>query len=543
MTRLFDGLGNADWKMRGLIAAVTGGLSMLSMPPFFLWAILFLTFPVLVLLLDGIARQKNGRLKIAALIGWCFGFGYFFVGFYWVYHAFLVEGDVYGWLIPIVVPLLPAVLAVFFALVCVLAVYFWCRGVARLLVLALSFAVLEWLRGHIFTGFPWHSLGYSLTASPALMQSASVFGLYGLSILAVLIFSAPVLLFKKGGLAVSSFKTLYNQQDGQAFLAIMGLFVLLFAWGGLRLWLGEAGNTKVEIAIVQPNIVQKDKWDRAKRAQIVKKYFALTQEAVSESKIDSADSKIKKLVIWPESAMPFLILRREKILRKLADILPKNHILLAGNVRFEKGQGGKALRGKTGGKFYNSLLMFDDKAEVLALFDKKHLIPFGEYMPFKPFFNLIGLKQLANSHGAFEVGSKSRYIKEAGIPAFAPLLCYEVIFPDEVIEGKRPAWLLNVTNDAWYGLSDGPYQHLHYSKVRAVEQGLPLIRAANTGISAIINPYGQIVTQLGLGEMGIVRGKLPRPVNPTPYARYGDWLFLILLILGGLGSFMARRSS
>ncbi len=524
MTTLLGRFSVPGWRGRAVLAFLVGGLSMLSMPPFLYWTVLFVTMPVLVLLLDEAALQDRGRLRAAVFIGWCFGFGYFLAGFYWVYHAFLVESNMYGWLIPVVVPLLPALLAVFYALACMIAVYFWSAGAARIIALALAFAVMEWIRGHAFTGFPWHSFGYSLTSSPALMQSASLFGIYGLAFIAVVLFASPVLLLRDDMALPQEYRRFCSSHEGRFLMAVMGLFTVLLLWGSMRLMGGTEFHNTVSLRIVQPNIVQKDKWNKDKEAGIKEKYLSLTRQAVAQDKGRNFDQKT--LVVWPESAMPFLLLRNRAFLLKMAEILPPNSFWLTGNVRLEQGKPG------TGRRFYNSLLMFDDKAEGLKVFDKKHLIPFGEYMPLKPLFNLIGFQQLANSHGAFTVGSRPRFLATKGVPSFVPLLCYEVIFPGEVIEGKRPEWLLNITNDAWYGLSDGPYQHMHYAKVRSVEQGLPMVRAANTGISAIIDSYGRVVRKLPLGQRGVVDGLLPKKISATLYARYGGGMFVFVLIIG-----------
>lgn len=550
---IIEKISGLDWKARAILAFMIGSMSLLAMPPFFYWTILFVTMPVLVLLLDGCAMQTSHRLKSAAFVGWSFGFGYFLAGFYWVYHAFLVEQEKFGWLIPVVVPLLPALLALFYALACVLAVRFWAAGAARLVALALSFAVVEWVRGHIFTGLPWHIFGYSLTSSDSLMQAAALFGVYGLTFLAIVLFTSPLLLWhdklafhqvfnaqvseknaKRRSLSWG--QSMWALRQGRFFLAVMGVFIALLLWGSLRQWFDPGANPSVTIKIVQPNILQKDKWNRQKRQEIMQRFLKLTQQAVSD--IAQKDASLnqstglktaadKTLVIWPESAMPFLMLRDKAFIQKVSAILPKNSYWLTGNVRLEERDGKRY--------FYNSLLLLDDSGQWLEGFDKKHLIPFGEYMPLKSVFSLIGLGQMANAHGAFTVGQKPRYIKRNGVPAFAPLLCYEVIFPGEIIEkGTRPEWLLNLTNDAWYGLSDGPYQHMHYARVRAVEQGVPMVRAANTGISAIINVYGKVVAFLHLGQSGVVTEKLPRKISSTLYARYGGWMFVFILALGVL---------
>ncbi|MCJ7597225.1 MAG: apolipoprotein N-acyltransferase, partial [Methyloceanibacter sp.] len=245
------------------------------------------------------------------------------------------------------------------------------------------------------------------------------------------------------------------------------------------------------------------------------------------------------LVIWPETAVPFLLADSPDALAAIGELLPDGSTLLVGSARLIE------TRDELGNieerRVYNSLLVIDDKANVAGVYDKIHLVPFGEYLPFQDFLESLGFLHLTGVRGGFSPGRGPRLLAVPGAPPASPLICYEIIFPDAIIafEG-RTGWLLNVTNDAWFGTSAGPYQHFHQARIRAVEQGLPLVRAANTGISAIVDPYGRIVAELGLGERGVVDGLLPRALNPTLFVRHGRAIELAVLGLALLAWFAYR---
>jgi len=232
-------------------------------------------------------------------------------------------------------------------------------------------------------------------------------------------------------------------------------------------------------------------------------------------------------LIWPESAFPFLLTEKPSALAAIADLLPKGATLVTGAARAERVAGSDEPP-----MVFNSIYAIDDGGEIRAAYDKVHLVPFGEYLPFGGFLRGLGLRQLIALPGGFSPGQALRTLTVAGAPPFAPLICYEVIFPGVVVApGARPGWLLNVTNDAWYGTTPGPHQHFQEARVRAVEEGLPLVRAANSGISAIVDAHGRIVASLALGRIGTVDGGLPAGLPPTPYGRSGDAIFLALLVI------------
>jgi apolipoprotein N-acyltransferase len=213
-------------------------------------------------------------------------------------------------------------------------------------------------------------------------------------------------------------------------------------------------------------------------------------------------------------------------MKQIADLLPTGTILLTGAARYADTQPGQPRRA------YNSVYAIDHDGNVLSIYDKVHLVPFGEYLPFQSTLEKLGFMQLTKVQGGFLSGDRHRTYDLPGAPRFLPLICYEIVFPGAVVpSGERPGWLLNVTNDAWFGISSGPYQHFQQSRVRAIEEGLPLVRAANNGISAVVDPLGRVVRELPLGTEGVLDARLPRPVAPTLYARFGDSIALTMLIM------------
>ncbi|MCC6983986.1 MAG: apolipoprotein N-acyltransferase [Bauldia sp.] len=512
------------WR-RALVAFLAGAASAFAFAPFDLFPILWVTVPVFVWLLDGAtgsaARPRLFRLVPAAVVGWWFGFGFFLSGLWWVGAAFLVEAEQFAWLMPFGVLALPAGLALFWAFGAALARALWSDGWARLFALAAAMTLAEWLRGTILTGFPWNAFGYALAAQPLTMQLASVIGIWGLTLLAFLIFGAPVLFV--GGLVTDR---------RSRFLALAAIILVVLGglgFGVLRLRGAEGAFVDgVQLRLVQPAVDQREKWQPGSAAAIMERYLALSASGETPLGRDGGPTHL----IWPESAFPFLLTERPDALAAIAGLLPEGTTLITGAARGERpiGPGARPM-------LFNSVYVIDDGGEIRDAYDKVHLVPFGEYLPFEPALSALGLRQVVDALGTYSPGPRRRTIALADAPAFTPLICYEAIFSGSVTEpGNRPGWLVNVTNDAWFTVSGwwfdlpGPYQHLRHAQLRAVEEGLPLARAANTGISAIIDPYGRIVSSLALGEAGVVDGPLPASLPPTLFARFGGVTFWALLL-------------
>jgi apolipoprotein N-acyltransferase len=477
------------------------------MAPFHAWPVLFLTMPLLVWLIDG-SRDWRGAFGT----GWWFGFGYFLLGLFWIGEAFLVEAEKYALLIPFAVTLLPAGLAVFFAAAAAGARLYWPHGLPRLLVLAVAVAATEWLRGHILTGLPWNTLGYALTYPLVLMQSASVLGTYGLTVFVVPIFAAPLVLAADG-------ETGQARQSGWMRGLVIALVPLLAAtaFGTIRLSAAPAPMTDgVRFRIVQPSVVQREKWRPENQGRIFRDHIELSRR--------NALGVVDELagithVVWPEAAMPFLPLEHPEALAEIGKLLRPGTYLFSGGLRVAQPRN----PGSDDRRIYNSLLVFGH-AGLAAIYDKNHLVPFGEYLPLPHLWRAFGLRGLVEMRGAFDSGPVPRPLLDIpGLPRVGALICYETIFPGRIVQGsERPGFLLSVTNDGWFGNTTGPHQHLHQARVRTVEEGLPLLRAANNGISAAFDADGRLLGRLELNVKGVIDTTLPGPRPATPYARFGD---------------------
>jgi apolipoprotein N-acyltransferase len=494
------------WK-RAAIALVAGALSAFAMAPFNAWPILFLTFPVMVWLIDGAGAGRWRGVPAAAMAGWWFGLGYFVPGLYWIGYAFLVDASTFAWLMPFAVLGLPAYLALFTAFGFALARLIWTRDASRVIALAASLTVAEWLRGHVLTGFPWNTFGYALTEPLALAQTASLIGLWGLTFLSVAIFASPAVLIDG---------TSRGRRPWIAPVMALAVLVAIGIFGVVRLGLQPTTTVaNVKLRIMQPNLQQDVRFNYAAKADVMQKYLTLSDRASGPQSTGVRDASI---LIWPESAFPFFLTHEADAMAQIADLLPKGTILITGSVRApDLPPGAKITRA------YNSIYIIDHDGNVLSIYDKLHLVPFGEFLPFQDLMEKLGFVQLTKVQGGFIPGIRRRPMELPNAPRVLPLICYEAIFPGDVASrDDRPGWIANLTNDGWFGISTGPYQHLQQARVRAIEQGLPLVRAANTGISAVIDPVGRIVARLGLGIEGVLDSSLPSAIPPTIYARTGD---------------------
>jgi apolipoprotein N-acyltransferase len=514
------------WR-RAAIACAAGAASTLALAPFNAWPVMFLTFPVLVWLVDGAAAGRLGGVGAAAIAGWWFGFGYFLAGLYWVGFAFLVDADKFGWLMPFAVVALPAGMALYTALGLALARLLWSRGAVRILTLAAALTIAEWLRGHVVSGFPWNAFGYALTGPLALAQASSLVGLWGMTFLAVGVFASP---------AVLADDPTETRRRFMAPLAGLAILVALAAYGVVRLTQHPTSFVAgVRLRIMQPNVPQDERFNYSAKAQVMRRYLALSDRATGP---ESSGVKDVTHLIWPESAFPFFLAREADALAQIAALLSRHTVLITGAVRAAEMAPSGSVRA------YNSVYVIDRDGSIAGIYDKVHLVPFGEYLPFEDFLESLGLISLTKMPGGFLAGDRRRLMTVPGAPAMMPLICYEIVFPDEAVpSGERPGWLLNLTNDGWFGISTGPYQHFQQARVRAIEHGLPLVRAANTGISAVVDPLGRVVKELPLGAEGVIDSALPQAIAPTLYARAGDSIAGALVVGALMLGIRRRRTS
>ncbi|NML75073.1 apolipoprotein N-acyltransferase [Rhizobium sp. S-51] len=508
------------WK-RLLFAFLAGAVGALALPPFSFFGTLFLSFTILVWLLDGTAgnpdRSHSFGLRSAFVIGWSFGFGYFVAGLWWLGNALLVEADEFAWALPLAVLGLPAVLAIFYGLATMLARLFWSEGFGRLAALAAGFGLMEWLRSFVATGFPWNAIGYGAMPIPLMMQSVTVIGVFGVSALAVVVFAAPALLGTRKGLVPG--------------LALAGLLAAAhLGYGAYRLAEPVPSGKPLTVRLVQPMVDQAKKLANTDRIDVFNQHLALSAEPVAAGKPQP------DIIVWPETSIPFILTENPDALARIGDVLKDGQVLVTGAVRSEDQGAGHPPR------YYNSVYMIDDKGQILSASDKVHLTPFGEYVPYEDVLRRIGFDNLVSLPGGFSPAQqRSLLTTPAGIGLY-PLICYEIIFPDEVaipVEGAGA--ILNVTNDAWFGITPGPYQHFQQARIRAVETGLPLIRGANNGISAVVDPRGRVLSGMALGTRGVVDstldiGNVPKwDVNAR---KLNQWLVLFAVAMTALISRM-----
>jgi len=513
------------WRRAG-IAFAAGAASALAMAPFNAWPILFVTFPVLIWLVDGSAAGRWSGAMAAAGAGWCFGFGFFVAGLYWLGYAFLVDAKTFAWLLPFAVVGLPAFLAFFTAAGLAAARLIWVRGPERLLALAATLTVAEWLRGHLLSGFPWNTFGYALTQPLALAQSVSLVGIWGLTFLAIAIFASPAVL------ADDPIDTPHPYRAPLIGLLILAAFA---GYGAARLWTHPTTYVSgVKLRIIQPNLQQDEKFNYAAKEQVMARYLRLSDRTTGPQ---SGGVRDFTHLIWPESAFPFFLTREPDALSQIAGLLKPGTELITGAVR-----AAPAAPGMRSTRAYNSIYVIDPDGSIHGIYDKVHLVPFGEYLPFQPLLERLGLQQLTKMVGGFLAGDRRRAMDVPHAPKMLPLICYEAIFPGAAVpRGERPGWLVNVTNDGWFGISTGPYQHFQQARALAIAEGLPLVRAANTGISAVVDPVGRIINSLPLGADGVVDSLLPNAIAPPIFVQAGDYPLILFLVVSLLA--VSRRRS
>ena len=525
-TRVSDHLVLLEGWRRLFAAFGFGAASALALPPLGWWPVMFATVPLTLFLLDGAeGHPDRGVLRRnvpAFAVGWWFGFGYLLAGLWWVGSAFLVEAEQFAWALPLAVAGLPAGLALFYGAGAVVARALGSDGWPRVLALAAAFAAAEWLRGHVLTGFPWNALGYAAMPNAFAMQPAALWGTYGVTFLALLVFAAPALLVRPG------------RGEWIALTLVAALALGHASWSASRLFAAVEAETiareaaePVRIRIVQPAIDQREKWKAGNASNVFGRHVDLS---TADTGPQTAGLAGVTYLVWPESAFPFLIQRQPGALAAIADILPPGTTLVTGAMRGED----FPLDGHKGSpaRVFNSVLAIDHEGVIQEARDKTHLVPFGEYLPFQGVLEALGIRQLTGREGGFAAGRRRTLMQSGNVP-FLPLVCYEVIFPGALFDRlpERPRFLLNVTNDGWFGRTAGPHQHAHQARVRAVEEGLPLVRAANSGVSMVVTMWGAVPASLPLGADGVLDATLPVTSTRTPYSRWGDLPLGLVLAL------------
>jgi len=522
------------WQ-RHFVSIAAGALSAFAMAPFDIVPILFITLPVLVWLIDGAvsepANNTLSRLSHGFMPGFFFGFGYFLSGLWWVGNALLVDADSFAWALPLAIIALPAVLALFWGAATSIASILWNGNLKRLFMLAACLAAAEYCRGFVATGLPWNTLSYAAYPTPLLMQSASIFGIYAMTPFVVLVSSiGAAIVLGAGATQFRSFKRI-------ASVAI----VLICAHALFGFWRIPPEELKmvegVSIRIVQPAIPQADKFSQEKHPEHFRKYLDLSTSPTEKKPGLSGTTHL----FWPESVFPYLLTERKDTLASIAAMLPEGTSLITGAARAE------AAALADGSNFvFNSVYVINDKGLIVSAADKVHLVPFGEYLPFQDLLESIGINQLTGVEGGFEKGASRKLLSTGVGPQFLPLVCYEIIFSGALWnnEKERPGFLANLTNDSWFGYSPGPFQHERQSVLRAVEEGIPLVRSANNGLSGVYDPYGRPLVKTQLDEPTVVDSLLPAPASPTLFTKIGSQLFFfVMVVFFFIGGFPNSRRS
>jgi apolipoprotein N-acyltransferase len=493
----------AGWRRAGL-AVLLGVAATLATPPLCIVPLAFVAFTGLALLHASATGARRWFWD-----GWWFGFAHFTTSLYWMSEAMLVDPLQFGWIIPFSLFGFPAFLGLFTGAVMLLAA--WLPGgrtaPGRPFAIAASWTLAEWIRGHILTGFPWNLIGYVWSGADVMLQPAALIGIYGMSVLTVWLAALPAVLIGPRRPALT--------------LLALGAAVLLGlgAWSAWRLPAQPTAELPgIRFRLVQVAVDQKLKWKSDMREEILLRHLQLSQSAGAEAVTH---------LVWPEAAVTYYLADDAPARELVSRLVHPDGLLLSGIIRRE-------IDPARPFRVWNSFVAIDAAARVRGVYDKHHLVPFGEYVPARWLLDVIGMQKLVPGPLDFSAGPGPRTLELPGLPPVSPLICYEAIFPAQVVApGLRPGWLLTVTNDGWFGMTSGPHQHFAMARMRAVEQGLPLVRAANSGISGIVDPYGRVTVTLRLGARGVIDGGLPAALPTTLYAVWGDgpafalWLIIV----------------
>ncbi|MDQ8028395.1 MAG: apolipoprotein N-acyltransferase [Brevundimonas sp.] len=494
------------------LALTAGAAAALAHPPFGVLPGL-LGYALLMIL-----SERSSTVRGGFWMGWLAGFAYFFISCWWVAEAFLVN-PAQAWMAPFAASALPIGLALFWGTATALYRRFAPTGMTRVLVFAALFCLLEWLRGHVLTGFPWNPAGASWKAGSAASQFASIGGVYGLSFVTVA--------------AAAAFGPLMGSGPRKARIvtAVIGAvaFAALLISGAVRLSSARLELTDTVVRIVQADVPQASKWTPEAYQGIVDRYVNLTARPGAVT---------PDLILWPEGALPAsandVFAPGSPDAAAIARAVQPGQSLILG-----LGRGVADPSTPEGGRYFNSLFVLTDEGgdglRISATYDKYRLVPFGEFLPAGGLMGALGIRALTHMPLDFSHGPRPAPIAIPGAPGAQPLICYESLYPGFTpgAEG-RPGWIANISNDAWFGRTSGPLQHLNLASYRAIETGLPVVRATPTGTSAMIDPWGRVIDgqRLDAGESGVIDARLPEPAAVTIYGRFGDLLFWLLVVAG-----------
>ena len=496
---------------QGVLLAMAGGTAAaLAHPPFGVWPGIF-GFALIAFSLDRTALKRP--LLSALARGWAAGFAYLLVGTWWIAEAFFVDAATHAWQAPLAILFTAGGISVFWGGAGLTYRLIAPRGGRRVLVFAAVWSLFEWLRGNVLTGFPWDLPGEAWRAGSAPSQAAGLIGAYGMTLVTIAIGAAPVTLADRS-----------RPRAASASLALAAAaLALLWGYGAIRLSQPEPQDQALRLRVVQPGLAEEPVWTAAILRNRVDRFMRLTAWPAA---------KRPDLVIWPEGAMPYSL--EEFFSEDSGPAAALARAMSPGQVLFDGGY--RVDYASSRPRYYNSMLVVkrtDDGFQPLGAYDKYRLVPFGEFLPVPWLFSLIHLTSLVQNGVAFTPGPRPAPMTPPGLPRMQPLICYEALFPGFTSSaGGRPDWIVNISDDAWFGRTTGPLQHLNLASYRAIEEGLPMVRATPTGVSAIIDARGRVRAHLGLGRQGVIDGLLPGHLPPTQYSKWGELPFYVFIFVG-----------
>ncbi len=492
-----------------------GAISILGFAPFNFTLINFFTFSVLLFLILEIKKKTQSRYRKKKskryffYLGCAFGFGFFLFGNYWISIS-LTHDEVFTNLIPVALLLIPLFLSIFFGVAILIIGNFSEKNFFFILLFSIIFSIFEFLRGNILTGFPWNLISYTWSSSIETIQILSIIGSYSLSLISITFFCIPFLFFQKKII----------KKNFLFLLIFILIFLVNYLYGTYKI------NTKnytfdenINVKIISPNFSLKDYNNNSEISQLERLI-----------KISDPDKNKKTLFIWPEGIFYESYLQNISMYKDLfANKFSKNHLIILGINNFQK------TNNSNKEKYYNSLVILNHELEIISIYNKINLVPFGEFLPFNNILSKIGLKKITTGYNSFSSGDKRSLINLGSSfnkKTILPLICYEIIYPGQVKKKNQfPDLVINISEDAWFGESIGPYQHYAKAIHRSIEEGIFIARSANKGVSGLINPNGKSVKLLDISESGNVEYKMPEFYGTTLYAKYGNKIYFLIIFL------------
>lgn len=497
-------------KIKYIILFVLGLLAVFALAPFHIWPLYATAIWGFMIALDD-ARKNAKPLKSAFWRAFIFGFAHFALGMFWVGQAFLVDAEKFAWLIPFAMSALPAFIGIYYGIAGLLYAKFAPKNANRVFWFAFCFGAIEYLRSILFTGLPWNLSAYIWKAGGIISQSGALIGPFGVGLLTILVFASLNII----------------REGKSKLIIILDVVIIAFSigFGAWRLNNATQFDNANKIAVGQAGFSQKDLWDSENRENVINNYIG---------QLNTKTAKDANIIVWPEGAFPFDLFTDAEALSKINPLI-KDKVLIVGAPHADF---------VDPNKYFNSIAFLTGSNDIypslLSTYDKFHLVPFGEYLPLRPFFNTLGISSLVAYGTDFSKGESPKVLKIGNLPNIDPRICYEIIFPHFNNGQIRPDMIVNVSVDAWYGDYLGPDQHYNQARWRAIEEGLPLIRAASGGWSGIIDAFGRPISQFRKGN-DIISANLPSKLTQTPYSRYSDAIFLLLMVVFAANTYLTRK--